>query len=103
MVRGSDGLAMFESGDAAGWVWGDNGANDFIQCHLYPLSSVSPCVYGGDRVEAVAGLLLCDDEVAHGSHGFHGFEFTLYTAYARSMTRGLEARRMKASFIVISE
>ena len=58
MVREGDGLAMLESGDAAGWVWGDNGSYDFIQCHLYPVSSVSACVHGGDWIEAVAGLLL---------------------------------------------
>lgn len=35
---------------------------------IYTVASVSACVYGGNRVETASRLLLCGDDVAHGSH-----------------------------------
>lgn len=68
MIREGNGFAMLEYSYITRWVWGNYSANDELQCHIYTVASVSVCVYGGNRVETASRLLLCGDDVAHGSH-----------------------------------
>ena len=53
---------MFECRYVTRWIWVNYSANDELQCYIYPLSSLSPCVHRRYWLTSINRLLVCFSE-----------------------------------------